>query len=109
MPHDVVVVADCAIDLETSRSIIGTACDALERGERGTHESSIAKVFVSEAVGRVVDRAIQLAGGSGVTGELPLAQFAAEVRAFRIYDGPSEVHRWSIARRVVRRHTGRSQ
>jgi acyl-CoA dehydrogenase len=51
----------------------------------------------------VVDRAIQLCGGAGVTHETPLGRFMNEVRAFRIYDGPAETHRWAIARREVRR------
>ena len=91
------------IDIETSRAVIRWACKAIDEGAKGTHESSVAKVHVSEAVFRVVDRSMQLAGGSGVTHETPLARFSTEVRAFRIYDGPSEAHRWSIARRAVRR------
>ena len=62
----------------------------------------MAKVFVAEAVCRVIDRSLQLTGGDGVTGDLPLARFLGEVRPFRIYDGPSETHRWAIARRASR-------
>ena len=96
------LIADSVIDLETSRAIIRSACEAIADGSRGTHESSIAKVYVSEAVNRIVDRAVQLAGGAGVTHDLPLARFLVEMRAFRLYDGPSETHRWSIARRASR-------
>lgn len=64
-------------------------------------ETSICKVFVAEAVNRVFDRALQICGGKGVSDDLPLADFYAEARAFRIYDGPSEVHRMLIARRVL--------
>jgi acyl-CoA dehydrogenase len=53
-------------------------------------------------VWRVIDRSLQLTGGDGVTGDLPLARFQNEVRPFRIYDGPSETHRWAIARRASR-------
>ena len=70
---------------------------------RSTEESSRAKVFVSEAVGRIVDRSVQLAGGLGLSEELVLGRIYADIRAFRIYDGPSEVHRMSIARRAARR------
>ena len=59
-------------------------------------------MFVSEAVFRVVDRAVQICGGTGITHDTPLARYLAEVRPFRIYDGPSETHRWSIARRASR-------
>lgn len=96
------LIADSVIDIESSRALIRSACQAIDGGARGTFESSVAKVHVSEAVFRVVDRAIQLVGGSGVTHETPLARFSTEVRAFRIYDGPSEAHRWSIARRVAK-------
>lgn len=97
------LIADSVIDLDASRALIRQACAAIDSGARGSGESSVAKVFVSEAVDRVVDRAIQLCGGAGVSHELPLARFLTEVRAFRIYDGPTEVHRWSIARRASRR------
>jgi alkylation response protein AidB-like acyl-CoA dehydrogenase len=54
-------------------------------------------------VGRIVDRSLQLCGAYGVSGDAPVQRIYREVRPFRIYDGPSEVHRWSIARRSVRR------
>ena len=97
------LVADSVIDIEAGRGLIRTCAEVLDAGGRGTHESSVAKVFVSEAVGRVVDRSLQICGGLGASDDLPLARYAREVRAFRIYDGPSETHRWSIARRAVRR------
>jgi alkylation response protein AidB-like acyl-CoA dehydrogenase len=71
--------------------------------------TSTAKTFAAEALFRVVDRAGQLCGGLGVSRDLPIAKIAREFRPFRIYDGPSEVHRWSIARRAVRAVTGRRQ
>jgi acyl-CoA dehydrogenase len=63
---------------------------------------SATKVFVSEAVWRIVDRSIQLCGAYGVSDDAPLGWFLREIRPFRIYDGPSEVHRWSLARRALR-------
>ncbi len=57
---------------------------------------------MAEAVGRVVDRAVQICGSLGISEELPLGRYLAEVRAFRIYDGPSETHRWALARRASR-------
>jgi len=97
------MIADSVIDLEASRALVYRAAAALDAGERAMHESSVAKVFVAEAVGRVVDRAVQICGGRGVSADLPVARFMREVRPFRIYDGPSEVHRWSLARRAARR------
>ena len=100
------LIADSAIDIEASRALIRQAVRVIDAGGRGGHESSIAKTFVSEAVDRVVDRAIQLCGGAGVTHETPLGRFMNEVRAFRIYDGSAETHRWAIARREARRTVG---
>jgi alkylation response protein AidB-like acyl-CoA dehydrogenase/aminoglycoside phosphotransferase (APT) family kinase protein len=97
------MIADCVIDLEASRGLIRHCAEALDAGEPARHESGVAKVFVAEAVGRVVDRAMQLCGGSGMSDDLPLARFAAELRPFRVYDGPSETHRMAIAQRAVRR------
>jgi alkylation response protein AidB-like acyl-CoA dehydrogenase len=96
-------IADNEIDLAAARALLWHACWQLEAGGRSTEESSRAKVFVSEAVGRIVDRSVQLAGGLGLSEELVLGRIYADIRAFRIYDGPSEVHRMSIARRAARR------
>ncbi len=65
--------------------------------------SSIAKVHCSEAIFRVIDRAIQLCGGDGVTDSLPLVSYMNEVRPFRIYDGSNETHKWAISRRAASR------
>jgi acyl-CoA dehydrogenase len=96
------LIADSAIDIESSRALIRQAVRVIDAGGPGGYEASLTKTYVSEAVDRVVDRSMQLAGGAGVTHETPLGRFMNEVRAFRIYDGPAETHRWSIARRVVR-------
>jgi acyl-CoA dehydrogenase len=95
------LIADSWVDIESSRQLIRHACLTIDTGGRGSLESSVAKLHVAEAVDRVVDRSIQLCGGLGVSHDLPLARFMNEIRAFRIYDGASEVHRWSIARRVA--------
>jgi alkylation response protein AidB-like acyl-CoA dehydrogenase len=97
------MIADNEIDLVAARSMLWQACWELGLGGTGTEVSSRAKVFVSEAVGRVVDRSVQLAGGMGTSEELVIGRIYADIRAFRIYDGASEVHRMSIAKRAVRR------
>ncbi|MDT9593274.1 acyl-CoA dehydrogenase family protein [Nocardioides zeae] len=97
------LIADNEIDLAATRALLMDACRALDAGSRASAETSIAKTFAAEALDRVADRAQQLCGGSGVSRDLPVAKIARELRPFRIYDGPSEVHRWSIARRAVRR------
>jgi acyl-CoA dehydrogenase len=60
----------------------------------------VAKVHCSEAVCAVVDRAMQICGGDGLSDALPLAAFMNEVRPFRVYDGSTETHKWAIARRA---------
>ncbi|MET7737492.1 acyl-CoA dehydrogenase family protein [Streptomyces sp. NPDC005402] len=63
----------------------------------------LSRIFVAEAVNRVVDRAVQICGALGISAaEAPLARVLREVRPFRIYDGPSETHRFVKARRAVR-------
>ncbi len=96
------MLADNEIDIRMSRLAIWHTAWVLDQGARGTTESSIAKVFCSEAIWRVVDRCVQVLGGQGVTDETLVARIFNEVRGFRIYDGPSEVHRWSVAQRVAR-------
>jgi acyl-CoA dehydrogenase len=81
------------------------SCWVVANGGKGSEESSRAKVFISEAIGRVIDRSVQLAGGMGTSEDLMLGRIYADARAFRIYDGASEVHRMSIANRVTRRVT----
>jgi acyl-CoA dehydrogenase len=97
------MLADNEMDLHASRLVIWHTAWLLDRGEHARHESSMAKVVCSEAIWRVVDRSMQILGGLGVTDDVIVARLFREVRPFRIYDGPSEVHRWSIAQRVLRR------
>jgi alkylation response protein AidB-like acyl-CoA dehydrogenase len=96
------MLADNEIDIRMSRLAIWHTAWVLDQGARGTTESSIAKVFCSEAIWRVVDRCVQVMGGQGITDETLVERIFREVRGFRIYDGPSEVHRWSVAQRVAR-------
>jgi acyl-CoA dehydrogenase len=96
------MLADSSIDLDAARLLIWRACWELDQGKPARGESSAAKVFVAEAVHRVVDRAIQVCGALGISEDLPLSLFYREVRPFRIYDGPSEVHKVAIAQRVLR-------
>jgi acyl-CoA dehydrogenase len=103
------MIADNEIDLAACRALLREACAELDAGERASKSTSIAKTFAAEALNRVVDRATQLCGGLGVSRDFPVARIARELRPFRIYDGPSEVHRWSIARRAVREHGGSEQ
>ena len=97
------MLADNEIDLHQSRLAIWHTAWLLDRGDQARKESSMAKVLCSEVQSRVVDRSQQILGGMGFTHDTVVAQIATEIRGFRIYDGPSEVHRWSIARQLSRR------
>lgn len=96
------MLADNRIDLKQSELIIDWCADVLDAGAPGTLESSMAKVAVSEALFRVADRCVQVMGGTGVSGDTIVEQVFREIRAFRIYDGPTEVHKWSLAKRIQR-------
>lgn len=96
------MLADNEMDIRMARLAIWHTAWVLDQGERGGTESSIAKVVCSEAIWRIADRCVQIMGGQGVTGETLVERIFREVRGFRIYDGPSEVHRWSIARKVMK-------
>ncbi|RBM21533.1 acyl-CoA dehydrogenase [Prauserella sp. PE36] len=98
------LIADSEIDIAAARGLILRACWELDQGRSASQSTSIAKTFCAEAIWRVVDRAVQICGSLGISGDLLLGRFLREVRPFRIYDGPSETHRWAIARRVLRRH-----
>jgi acyl-CoA dehydrogenase len=96
------MLADNLIDLKQSEVMIDWCADVLDAGSVGTVESSMTKVAVSEALMRIADRCVQIMGGTGVSGDTVVEQVFREVRAFRIYDGPTEVHKWSLAKKVKR-------
>ena len=95
------MLADNDIDLQTSRLSIWHTAWLLDQGQHCNFESSRAKVICSEAEWRVIDRCVQILGGQGITGETVLMKIFKDMRGFRIYDGPSEVHRWSMARKII--------
>jgi acyl-CoA dehydrogenase len=98
------MLAENLIDLKQSELMIDWCADILDGGSLGTAESSMTKVAVSEALMRIADRCVQVMGGTGVTGDTIVEQVFREIRAFRIYDGPTEVHKWSLAKKVKRDH-----
>jgi alkylation response protein AidB-like acyl-CoA dehydrogenase len=100
------MIADNEIDIAASRALIRQAAWDVQHDREALLVSSRCKVFVSEAVGRVVDRSVQLMGGLGTAMDEGVARIYADVRAFRIYDGASEVHRMSIAKQAAHRARG---
>jgi acyl-CoA dehydrogenase len=96
------MLAENLIDLKQAELTIDWCADVLDSGSLGTVESSMTKVAVSEALMRVADRCVQVMGGTGVSGDTIVEQAFREIRAFRIYDGPTEVHKWSLAKKIKR-------
>lgn len=95
-------LVDNEADLEISQLSVWRTAWVLDQGEQAGRESSMTKVICSEALDRVADRSQQILGGMGVSHDTVVAQIATEIRGFRIYDGPSEVHRWSLVKRLAR-------
>lgn len=95
-------IADSAMDLYASRLMVLNAAWRLDNGLPHRQEISMVKTFVSEAFGRILDRAVQVFGSHGIATDEPIAQWYADARAARIYDGASEVHRMTIARTCLR-------
>jgi acyl-CoA dehydrogenase len=96
------MLAENMIDLRQAELMIDWCAGVLDTGSLGTVESSMAKVAVSEALMRIADRCVQVMGGMGVTDRTIVEQVFREIRAFRIYDGPTEVHKWSLAKKIRR-------
>lgn len=103
------MLADNEMDLLTTRLTTWHCAWVLDQGERGNFESSMAKVISSEGIWRVIDRSVQVLGGQGVTSEALVDRIFRDARGFRIYDGPNEVHRMSLARKIVARARGIAQ
>lgn len=97
------MLADNEMDIHTARLVIWHTAWLLDQGSRASSESSMAKVICSEAIFRIADRCVQILGGLGVTRDTVVERIFRETRSFRIYDGPSEVHRWAIGRRLLGR------
>ncbi|WP_099024584.1 acyl-CoA dehydrogenase family protein [Mycolicibacterium palauense] len=96
------LLADNEIALQQCRLEIWWACWLLDTGAQGRHESSMVKAHVSEELFKVADRCVQILGGMGISDETPVGMIFSDMRAFRIYDGPTEVHKYAIARQVLR-------
>ena len=95
------MIVDNEIDIRTSRWLTLAAADKANRGEPFRADAAMAKLVATEASGRVVDRAMQIHGGYGVTKDLPLERWYREMRIRRIGEGPSEIQRLIIAREVI--------
>lgn len=100
------MVADCHIDLHATRLLALDCARRMDAGLSVKTESAMAKVFASEALYRVADRAAQLCGALGMSEDAPVALILRELRPFRIYDGASELHRATLGRRFLKNPEG---
>jgi acyl-CoA dehydrogenase len=96
------MLADNEIAIQQCRLAIWWACWALDTGAKGRHERSMVKAYVSEELFKVADRCVQILGGMGISDETPVGMIFSDMRAFRLYDGPTEVHKYAIARQILR-------
>ena len=97
------MLADNQIDLHLSRLTLWQAAWLLDQGDHARDQTSMSKVFCSEALSRVVDRSMQVLGSIGITRDTVIERMYRDIRPFRIYDGPSEVHRHVLAQRMIKR------
>ncbi|WP_433564260.1 acyl-CoA dehydrogenase family protein [Nocardia sp. CA-151230] len=96
------MLADNEIALHQCRLTIWHACWLMDQGHKARHESSIAKSYVSEELFKVTDRCVQVLGGIGISDETVVEMIFRDMRAFRLYDGPTEVHKYAIGRQILR-------
>jgi acyl-CoA dehydrogenase len=96
------MLAENEIDLKVARLLIWETAWKMDRGEKARHESSIAKAEISERLFRVADRCVQVLGGIGTTDETVVEMIYRDMRGFRLYDGPTEVHKYAIGRQLMR-------
>ena len=96
------MLADSAVDIATARALAYETLRQIEAGNNVGSAPSMCKLYCSEMVGRVTDRAIQVFGGQGLIRGFPVERFYRDVRHYRIGEGTSEVHRMVIARELLK-------
>jgi alkylation response protein AidB-like acyl-CoA dehydrogenase len=95
-------IADSYTEIQACRLMTLDAAHKIDAGDEARVEISAIKFFAAKVLQDVIDRAIQVHGARGLTDETPLANMAMQARGGRIYDGPDEVHRQVVARRILR-------
>jgi alkylation response protein AidB-like acyl-CoA dehydrogenase len=95
-------IADSAAEIHACRLMTLDAAHKIDEGDEARVEVSVIKYYAAQALHDVIDRAIQVHGARGLSDETPLAEMYANARAARIYDGPDEVHRMVVSRRILK-------
>jgi acyl-CoA dehydrogenase len=96
------MLADCRAEANAARGMVLEAARKRDRGEDVTMDAAACKLFASEMVGRVADRAVQIFGGAGYVADYGIERFYRDVRIFRLYEGTSEIQRLIIAREMMK-------
>ena len=96
------MLADSVLDVNSARLLLHRAAWMLDQGQDARDWIAMVKIHAAEALGRVVDRAVQLFGGMGFSKDLPIERYFRDARIYRIFDGTSEIHRTTLARAVLR-------
>src|SRR5688500_6073309 len=94
-------IADSAAEIQACRLMTLDAAHKIDQGDEARVEISLIKFYAARMLNDVIDRAIQVHGALGLTSRTPLAGMATHARAGRIYDGPDEVHRMVVSRRIL--------
>jgi acyl-CoA dehydrogenase len=99
-------IADSAAEIQACRLMTLDAAHKIDQGDAARVEISVIKFYAARVLNDVIDRAIQVHGALGLTDRTPLVAMAAQARAGRIYDGPDEVHRMVVSRRILKEFEG---
>ena len=95
-------IADSAAEIQACRLMTLDAARKIDAGDEARVEISLIKFYAARVLNEVIDRAVQVHGGLGLTDRTPLAAMLTAARAGRIYDGPDEVHRMVVSRRILK-------
>jgi len=99
------MIADSQAELYAARCMVLDAARMRDRGENTTMQAACCKLFSTEMVGRVADRAVQIHGGAGYMSEYAVERFYRDVRLFRIFEGTSQIQQLVIARETIKAHS----
>lgn len=101
------MLADSAIEINAARLMVLQAASEMDQGRDPRERISMVKIYASEMLGRVADRAVQVFGGMGYCKDMPIERLYRDARIYRIFDGTSEIHRMVVARAMLKHGAGR--
>jgi alkylation response protein AidB-like acyl-CoA dehydrogenase len=99
-------IAESAADIQACRLMTMEAAKKIDAGDEARVEVSVIKFYAARVLNEVIDRAVQVHGALGLTDRTPLYAMLTAARAGRIYDGPDEVHKMVVSRRILKEYAG---